>query len=84
MNGNGVSQESWQDWALRVAERGLAAKWDAEYLTKFSPDSQQPVATGTGRAGVIVPQRPAPMLSPVVLLGGGLAVAAALYFLLRD
>ena len=83
MEPNGVSQESWQDWALRVAERGLASKWDAEYLAKFKPDAQAPVATGAGGAGVMVPQL-APMFSPVVLLGGGLAVAAALYFLLRD
>ena len=79
-NGNGVTQESWQDWVLRVAERGLASKWDAEYLAKFQPQVQ---AIGVGGAGAIVPQQ-APMFSPVVLLGGGLAVAAALYFLLRD
>jgi len=80
-NGNGITQESWQDWVLRVAERGLASKWDAEYLAKFQPQVQ---AIGVGGAGAIVPQQPAPMFSPVVLLGGGLAVAAALYFLLRD
>lgn len=79
-----TTQQDWQTWLLNVAERGLAAKWDAEYLTRYGVASQTPaVPQGQGGAGRIVPVQPA-MFSPLVLIGGGLALVGAFYFLLRD
>lgn len=81
-NGNGTT---WQGWLQDVVKTGLTARWDAEYLERFGVARQVPAqAIGAGGAGAIVPTQGAPMFSPMMLLGGAVALSAALYFLLRD
>lgn len=84
-NGNGQSSEDWGAWLRRAVDKGLTAKWDAEYLRPFTVASQVPAQpVGTGAAGQIIVNGQAPMLSPLVLLGGAAALALGLYFVLRD
>ena len=83
-NGNGTSKVGWIEWIQGVAEQGLAAKWDAEYMERFGVARQTPaVPVGEGAAGAVVPLA-APPLSPMFVIGGGLALIAAFYFLLKD
>jgi hypothetical protein len=82
MNGNG---QEWGAWLQDVVKSGLTARWDAETLEKFGVARQTPAQpVGTGAASQLVPQEGAPMVSPLVLLGGAAARALGLFFVLRD
>jgi hypothetical protein len=73
-----------QQWLQDTVSQGLQARWDAEYLEKFNVARQTPAQpVGAGGAAAQLPVKAAPMVSPVVLIGGVALLAAGLYFVMR-
>lgn len=77
----GRTEQSWGAWLQSVAQYGLQRKWDAEYLLPFTAARQVPYNAGTpltNRLGF------GAGVSPVVMVGAGVAAIGLLVWALKD